>query len=378
MVNLTSDLVSMEILPSPGQSSKADDKPRKRKRNLKVRFDVPDEDLNILVSERKKRKKSPSPTRETVKKERKQRKKRRFSLAVVGKSLKRRHGPIKKAAVHLLKVKKSVKPSQTKSRDLAGSFESDLSSLVFNKNNNCSTSNSKGTKTANKPNKHVSGKHRKSKHLAKLYKMKKRSSNSRLVRVKPRAGMRNLSSVRGKRQIPRPLSKAVKSQEAPKPETSSCSHCSATGISGKRRHAKLKNSKKNKNKASAAAKALRKARKDKAMAFRRKIKYQLQRSARRRLEMKRKLQKKRKNERKALLLEIEQERIEFERSQRGTLNIKPIERNEDYDVIPALRVKFLKYITFKEAIAHHQNCCEKCCWDRWSEVDAEDIEEDYN
>ena len=63
------------------------------------------------------------------------------------------------------------------------------------------------------------------------------------------------------------------------------------------------------------------------------------------------------------------------KKRRRKIKIIPIERQEE--VIAPLRVALLKYLTIEQAYEMNFDCCRKCCWDDWEEIDMEDIKCDY-
>lgn len=91
--------------------------------------------------------------------------------------------------------------------------------------------------------------------------------------------------------------------------------------------------------------------------------------------IKKRKQNKRKNEQKKR--KVAKGRIVKQvKKRRRKIKIIPIERQDE--VIPPLRVALLKYLTIERAYDYNLDCCRKCCWDDWEEVDMEDIKCDYD
>lgn len=410
MVNLSSKLTSMEILPDSRQirSAVSSDKNRKRKHSQRVRFNVPDDVEEMQASGSKRRKKSPSPAREPTKK--KVRARRKCLPRTIAKPGTCGIVPLKSLQSTTRSLKLPSSPSLLKAENKGPDAKAteETQSYVLDKNNNCSTSHCKETvKLTKAAGKKTAPRQRDTGHVSKHGNnllTKKRKQNGK--RIKASGLKKNVRKwTKGKRRpfktagrkCPQNQSKTAKKrnlQEYRKSKITSCRSrsCCRKGCITLRKAERQKLNqiqKRSKTRKSCSkvdlkisAKAIKKAKNVKSVTLKRKIiqKRQQKRKSdsRRCLEIKLRAAEKRREFEQELLEEIRLERLEFERLRKHKLKIIPIERNENYEVIPALRINFLKFITFKEAFEQNHECCEKCCWDKWSEVDAEDIEDDYN
>lgn len=367
----------MEILSSVSLFKPAD-KPRKRKRQ--VRFDVPDESEDKLDKVSRKRRKSPSPSREE-KKNKVCLKRPRFhrGISKVNKTSKR-GVVLRKITTRKLARQQPMVRLRTDSEEPTTEQSSDtLSSVAIDKNENCSvTDREKGTNYLTVTKKQTG----QSKALSKA---KNKNMNKTVVRVKAKR-----SGLKGNRKRLIKVNDSRKTQVHPhkqqkhakeKLKTRSQKSKDATFV--RRCYSKRKDNRPHKTQRKTLSPKRRsrtsKTKKRKlSKAIQRKLHQQKKKAEQKKFAMRLKQEQKSREEKRQLLWEIQMERLDYERRYRRKLRIIPIERNENYDVIPALRISFLKYITFKEAFEHNTDCCNECCWDRWSEVDAEDIEDDYN
>lgn len=130
-----------------------------------------------------------------------------------------------------------------------------------------------------------------------------------------------------------------------------------------------------------AAEKIRKAKAAKQKMAQKRLKERLKRAAKKKLAMKRTLAKKRKeNKQKSRLTNKKRKNsrkcVKPKRKRRRKIKIIPIER--ELDIVETLRVSLLKYLTFQVAFKHSYECCRKYCWDKWEEVEMEDIIDDHD
>ena len=373
VVNLSCKLISMEILP-PASLQKPLSLKTGRKRKLKVTFNVPDADEEELDKTCKKRRKSPSPLREPQKRKKLEVKRSRFHPGV-SKSVKAGAVPRKMtkptSSCQQPAIKVTVKREETTVRT--------IDPLACDKNDNCSETNlKKNSKVVMVTKKQSSLLQKGIKKTVSKSLLKQSRRKSKLKVRSKRSGLRgNVKRLTEKGRKHKTHNRRTKKakyrprehldQKAKKKMSTQVRRIGKT--TAKRN---ISNAKQRKSVIAIVVKS----KVVRSALLHRKFAQHVKRAT---LELKRKQrEKKRKEEQRQLTLEIEMERDKFERQRRRKIRIIPIKRDDNYEILPGLRISFLKFITFKEAFARRLDCCDKCCWDTWPEVDADDLDDDYN